>query len=81
MRIEMKRKSKPFTREWKKRAVELALFYAPEIQACVECNAPVARGYCCTSCGSGNGGISEGNYDPAKRPNGGIKACREAASP
>jgi len=50
------RKCKPFTRAWWKRAVELALSYAPDVLACVKCNHPVMDGYCCMNCGSGEGG-------------------------
>jgi hypothetical protein len=60
----MGRKCKPFTAAWNKSAKELALIHAPTIEACVDCYAPIVEGYCCSHCGSRNGGVSEDEYDP-----------------
>ncbi len=48
------KKMKPHTKKWKNMAIEIAFDYAPPIYPCYDCGGPVAKGYCCTRCGSNN---------------------------
>lgn len=48
-------KLKPGSLAWDKAALELALSYAPPIGVCRACKQPCVGGYCCPSCGSGDG--------------------------
>ena len=44
----------PYTsRTYQQEAVALGLDFAPEIYPCAKCRHPVARGYCCHTCGTG----------------------------
>jgi hypothetical protein len=38
--------------KWTRDAIELGMSFAPPIYPCGHCGAPVAKGYCCTFCGS-----------------------------
>lgn len=45
-----------------KEAVNVLLTYGPTIHACKACNYPVADGYCCTYCGTGDPGSPEDTF-------------------
>lgn len=51
-------KLRPGSRAWGKAAAELAMAYAPTVGACYACKQPCLAGFCCQSCGSG-----QGSYD------------------
>jgi len=40
------------SQEWQSRANRLARDYAPTIYPCAHCSYPVAKGYCCVTCGT-----------------------------
>lgn len=46
---------KPTEAEYKKAACGLAFDFAPRIYPCLKCGWPVAKGFCCGTCGT---------YDP-----------------
>ena len=52
-------KDVPFSEGWNKKAISLALCYAPEVYPCKDCNGPVIDGYCCDNCGSSDPGSAE----------------------
>lgn len=47
---------RPGSRNWWKRAQDLALSYAPTIKVCRKCRQPQMQGYVCQWCGHTNEG-------------------------
>ena len=44
------KKIEPYSDEYDKLAVELALSFCPTIYPCKKCGGPVLSGYCCGNC-------------------------------
>ena len=42
------------SRTYRREAIAVAFDFAPRIYPCATCGHPVASGYCCMTCGSGN---------------------------
>lgn len=47
----MARKVKLFSKTYKKRAIDVADYFAPRMVTCGKCGSPVPDGYCCYYCG------------------------------
>jgi len=47
-----RRRLNPDGPQWRRLADQLARDYAPEMYPCAHCSYPVAKGYCCGTCGT-----------------------------
>lgn len=56
----MAARMKEGSKQYNKEAIELALSRV-DIAPCIDCGHPVIKGYCCGSCGGGNGHTEHGD--------------------